>query len=582
MSFALAAVIRFTIVLLFTGIATLALKRSSAAIRCAVWTIALLCGFLVPLTDTLLPQPGRLNLPVLPVKESEKVIVRTFIPETVVTTDSPAVHEPTVNTFSPLSYGFAFAWALGFAFFLGRLIVASLSAMKLVRQAPPMSGPGWKALLMELRGELFISRRIELRCGGTAPPFTWGMFRHCVLLPSDGDAWPLGEQRAVLAHELAHAKRYDGLIHFLVQVVCSAYWFNPSVWLAARRMRLERERACDDYALNAGAIPGAYAEQLLVLASGENSNGLLATTSISHPSQLEIRLRAILNPKTRRGRISRWTTAALLSSLAAVLFSVAAIHLTTLLSLSLPTSFAALAAPPATPPIPEPAQQPTVSPAVTGSVAGWVVWADGTASAGAAVSAIVTTREGLPANWVMGTKVAASTVTNSDGQYRIENLPPGLYHIVTGPVNLPRTFSDVSRSDSTHLVAVTVGKTAEGMNFTCIRNSGGVVSGSNRILTVTGKLAFQSFGGPSGPVVLVNNADGTVSHWQFRDTQSSPYAYWWPGLDAAKGGVLKKIAEDGEVVTVTGIDSGGSASGRWPTLHYLLASEVTRGGIPAR
>jgi hypothetical protein len=150
MSFALAAVIRFTIVLLFTGIATLALKRSSAAIRCAVWTIALLCGFLVPLTDTLLPQPGRLNLPVLPVKESEKVIVRTFIPETVVTTDSPAVHEPTVNTFSPLSYGFAFAWALGFAFFLGRLIVASLSAMKLVRQAPPMSGPGWKALLMEL------------------------------------------------------------------------------------------------------------------------------------------------------------------------------------------------------------------------------------------------------------------------------------------------------------------------------------------------------------------------------------------------------------------------------------------------
>ena len=79
---------------------------------------------------------------------------------------------------------------------------------------------------------------------------------------------PLLEQRAVLAHELAHAKRYDGLIHFLVQIVCSVYWFNPIVWMAARRMRLERERACDDYALNAGATPEAYADHLLLLASG--------------------------------------------------------------------------------------------------------------------------------------------------------------------------------------------------------------------------------------------------------------------------------------------------------------------------
>jgi RimJ/RimL family protein N-acetyltransferase len=80
----------------------------------------------------------------------------------------------------------------------------------------------------------------------------------------------------------------------------------------------------------------------------------------------------------------------------------------------------------------------------------------------------------------------------------------------------------------------------------------------------------------------VNNADGSVSHWQFRNTQSSPYSYWWPGLDAANGGVLRKMAEDGELVTVTGSYDGPSASGRWPTLHYLLASEVTRGGVPAR
>ena len=58
MSFALATVLRFTIVLLCAGITTMALKRSAAAIRCALWTVALLCGLLVPMTDVLLPQPG--------------------------------------------------------------------------------------------------------------------------------------------------------------------------------------------------------------------------------------------------------------------------------------------------------------------------------------------------------------------------------------------------------------------------------------------------------------------------------------------------------------------------------------------
>jgi len=584
MSFALATVLRFTIVLLCAGITIMALKRSSAAIRCALWTVALLCGLLVPMTDVLLPQQARLNLPVLPVKETESVIVKAIVPGIVTTTGSPTVQAPTSTISRPtsgFSDWFVIAWVFGFVYSMGRLIVASLSAMRRVRQAPPMFGPGWQSLMMELQGELFISRRIELRCGGIAPPFTWGVFRHCILLPSDADAWTHAQRRAVLAHELAHAKRFDGLIHFLVHIVCSAYWFNPIVWMAARRMRLERERACDDRALHAGATPDAYAEHLLVLASGENSTGFVAATSIAHPSQLETRIRAILNPKTRRGRISRWTAAALLSSLAAVLFSVAAIHLTTILSLSLPTSFAALSAPPATPPMPEPVQQPIGTPAVTVSVAGRVLWADGVASSGETVSAIATSTEGLLPTWVMGIKLAGSTTTDGNGQYRIENLPPGLYHIVTGPVYLPRTFSDVSRSDSTHLVTVTAGKTAGDMNFTRVRNTGGVVYDSSRILTVTGKLVLQPFGGPSGPVVLVNNADGSVSHWQFRDGLQSA-RYWWPGLDAAKGGVIEKMAKDGELVTVTGTDSGGSYTGRWPTLHVLIAHEVTRGGVPAR
>jgi hypothetical protein len=214
----------------------------------------------------------------------------------------------------------------------------------------------------------------------------------------------------------------------------------------------------------------------------------------------------------------------------------------------------------------------------TGSVTGHVLWTDGAPSSGATVSAIATTTEGLPSNWVMGNKIAGTAMTDGTGQYRIGNLPAGLYHIVTGPVSLPRTFSDVALSGSDHLVQIAADGTAVDLNFTCVRNSEAPRNDPNLTLTITGKLVSASFGGPAGPTVLVSNPDGSTSYWQFRNSNQTAM-YWWPGLDAAKGGELEKMYKAGEIVTISGKDSG--YAGR-PGLHILITSEVTRGGVPAR
>lgn len=219
----------------------------------------------------------------------------------------------------------------------------------------------------------------------------------------------------------------------------------------------------------------------------------------------------------------------------------------------------------------------------TGVVSGNVIWIDGAPNVGTTVTAISTSTEGLEkTGWVMGKSVAASTVTDSNGNYRIANLPPGLYHIVTGPVYLPRTFSDVSmQSASLHFADVKADSTPVNIYFKCVRNGEKVTYDPQQLLTVTGKIVLAPIGSPYGIHLDVNNSDGTVSRYQFRGPENTGRSfYWWPGYDAAPGGMIDKMSKAGETVTVSGFDSGSAGGPRNPGLHVFYVNEVTRGGVP--
>ena len=95
-------------------------------------------------------------------------------------------------------------------------------------------------------------------------PMTWGLPHTAHPPPYGSRPAGLPEQRtAVLLHELAHIRRRDCAAQLLAQLACAGYWFNPLVWLAWRRMQVERERACDDLVLGTGACASSYAQHLL-------------------------------------------------------------------------------------------------------------------------------------------------------------------------------------------------------------------------------------------------------------------------------------------------------------------------------
>ena len=132
-------------------------------------------------------------------------------------------------------------------------------------------------------------------------PMTWGWSRPVVLLPADADDWPVECRTAVLAHELAHVQRRDCAIQAMAQLACAVYWFNPLVWLAARRLRVERERACDDQVLTMGMRPSDYAKHLLNIAHSQPMEwAAAATMAMARRSELEGRIMAILDPEARR------------------------------------------------------------------------------------------------------------------------------------------------------------------------------------------------------------------------------------------------------------------------------------------
>lgn len=78
-------------------------------------------------------------------------------------------------------------------------------------------------------------------------PIVVGCFRSTILLPASFiSGVPVSQLQAILAHELAHVRRYDYLVNLLQTLVETLFFYHPAVWWISHRIRDERENCCDD------------------------------------------------------------------------------------------------------------------------------------------------------------------------------------------------------------------------------------------------------------------------------------------------------------------------------------------------
>lgn len=361
--------VKVTLLLLLTAVAALVLRKRSSAARHAIWCAALVGALLLPVLTLAVPEwklavlpaqapapapaPSAVVIPApapLPARAPAVPAVPKAAPRPVhrhasvaprpapsprlapdldpAPAAAPAPAAPRAPRLPSLPVLLLGLWIAGSCLVLARVVIGHGMLLHLSRRGRPLHSASWISLAERAAEEAGLDRPFELlECDRIGVPATFGILRPVVLLPLSARDWPVERRTAVLVHELAHAARYDCLTQLVAQIACALYWYHPGVWWAERRMRVERESACDDRVLEGRMAASDYADHLIEVLREARRAGLPAfgAVAFARRSSLEGRLLALLDPLRDRRSPSRriaWsaglTTGVLLLALAGV------------------------------------------------------------------------------------------------------------------------------------------------------------------------------------------------------------------------------------------------------------------------
>jgi beta-lactamase regulating signal transducer with metallopeptidase domain len=305
-------------------VSALGYRRSSASFRHLVWTLAVAGLLVLPVLSAGLPG-WQVAMPAALAPGAAMVIPAPDISESAASTTATAgaaevmanpAAEPPASRAEVLPGVYL---AVVFLLLL-RLVHERWLVHRLARRAVDVEDPEWTRLLSECAREMGVRTRVRLlRSLERSMPMAFGTRTPSILIPALADTWTGDRRRAVLLHELAHIVRHDCLTQLMASVACAIYWVHPGVWWVARRLRVERELACDDQVLNAGARARDYAEHLLELAYAlGDSRAPALVVSMARRGQVEGRMLAVLDAARNRA-VPAWRGRLAAAAMAAAL-----------------------------------------------------------------------------------------------------------------------------------------------------------------------------------------------------------------------------------------------------------------------
>jgi len=196
-------------------------------------------------------------------------------------------------------------WSMGVLLFSVRLAWGCAHAFALGRRSDPADEP-ILAIVRAVGRRMGIGRPVRVLISALSDgPSVIGWLRPVILLPPAAAMGLTPQQlEAVLAHELAHIRRWDYLVNVFQVVAETVFFYHPAVWWTSSRIRLERELCCDDLAVRSCGDPLCYARALTTLEKKRVSTPALALAAAGGP--LLYRIQRLLGVSTRGYGPSRW------------------------------------------------------------------------------------------------------------------------------------------------------------------------------------------------------------------------------------------------------------------------------------
>ncbi|MEP9359458.1 M56 family metallopeptidase [Sphingomonas sp. KR3-1] len=261
-------------------LASQALRGRPAAQRVAMLRAGIAALLLLPLLILTVPAleiavlPAVAPLPDLPLAEIAP---------------APAVPE------APEIDWLALAYAAGAGIVLLRLAIGLAMLHRWTRHAVPASNRVWLEAIaraaepLKRPVRLLVSPRI-------ASPLSLGIAPATILIGPETERCA-DRAAAVIAHEIAHVRRFDWPAMLAARLALALFWFNPLAWLLAAELGRQTELAADEDAVRHVARAD-YAQALLAVAGGGGAHGAcgMAVTR----SALARRIRRVLDATPAR------------------------------------------------------------------------------------------------------------------------------------------------------------------------------------------------------------------------------------------------------------------------------------------
>jgi len=193
----------------------------------------------------------------------------------------------------------AWLWLAGGVVLAGYILLRAVGLWRAVISERPVTDQQILDLLEDCKMQMRVRTLVGVVVTDKVKtPALFGFLRPRILLPQGLiETLGLDELQCVFLHELAHLKRRDIYLAWLVCLLQVLHWFNPLIWFAFRRMRADQEMAADALALSAAGTDESrlYGRTIVNLLERFSRPQYLPSLAgiLENPSHIERRIQMI-------------------------------------------------------------------------------------------------------------------------------------------------------------------------------------------------------------------------------------------------------------------------------------------------